>query len=200
MADVIILDSSKCRLTYLNEGGANFVFRITVLEESKWTRQLHRKLLRLRKQVVNDPDELLAHEEWASVLGSKNVIEHDLIRLPVEAMWTINDVLTTVQRPDHRMNDFWPGGRFGVLVTDMTPGDGERLVELKPKWLTQSPTAPLNATRCRTCALRAQRAAQMAIVTATDAQGSCPLALVSGKAQYMEMAGERLTDDRQVQE
>jgi inositol-pentakisphosphate 2-kinase len=45
-----------------------------------------------------------------------------------------------------------------ILVTDMTPcGPDERLVEFKPKWLVQSPSAPTGARRCRTCALREMR-------------------------------------------
>ena len=50
---------------------------------------------------------------------------------------------------------------FGVLVTDMTATlDGEAL-EFKPKWLAQSPNAPANSIRCRTCALRAMRASTL---------------------------------------
>jgi inositol-pentakisphosphate 2-kinase len=45
---------------------------------------------------------------------------------------------------------------YGLLITSMKarPRDPQT-VEFKPKWLAQSPTAPPNARRCRTCALAA---------------------------------------------
>lgn len=46
---------------------------------------------------------------------------------------------------------------YGLLVTDMTPGSDAELLEFKPKWLVQSPSAPKDSIRCRTCALRARR-------------------------------------------
>ncbi|KAH8126648.1 inositol-pentakisphosphate 2-kinase-domain-containing protein [Trichoderma asperelloides] len=44
---------------------------------------------------------------------------------------------------------------WGFLVEDMRPNgaDGSMLIEFKPKWLLQSPSAPKNAIRCRQCAL-----------------------------------------------
>jgi len=47
------------------------------------------------------------------------------------------------------------------------------LFHFKPKWLAQSPTAPVNARRCRTCALAARRETDVARLL-------CPLALYSG--------------------
>lgn len=46
----------------------------------------------------------------------------------------------------------------GMLVDDMRSHDTTDLVlEFKPKWLSQSPAAPRNATRCRNCARQAYR-------------------------------------------
>lgn len=45
--------------------------------------------------------------------------------------------------------------RWGILLPDMSPKPGSSVtIELKPKWLCQSPNAPKNAVRCRTCALQ----------------------------------------------
>jgi inositol-pentakisphosphate 2-kinase len=45
--------------------------------------------------------------------------------------------------------------RWCILLPDMSPKPGSQVtIELKPKWLVQSPNAPENAIRCRTCALQ----------------------------------------------
>ena len=47
---------------------------------------------------------------------------------------------------------------YGMLVTDMSCNDDSfRFFEFKPKWLAQSPSAPPESKRCRTCALRAMK-------------------------------------------
>ncbi|KAF2124271.1 hypothetical protein P153DRAFT_361437 [Dothidotthia symphoricarpi CBS 119687] len=63
------------------------------------------------------------------------------------------------------------GARWGILLPDMSPAPGSMTLEVKPKWLLQSPDAPADAIRCRTCALQASRH--------RDAKGYiCPLRLV----------------------
>ncbi|KAF2014620.1 hypothetical protein BU24DRAFT_217745 [Aaosphaeria arxii CBS 175.79] len=50
--------------------------------------------------------------------------------------------------------------RYGLLMQDMSPVAGESItIEIKPKWLAQSPNAPegLASYRCRTCALQAHK-------------------------------------------
>lgn len=79
----------------------------------------------------------------------------------------------------------------GMLVTDMTDNalkpDGNELmttnlnitIEFKPKWLAQSPSAPRDSRRCRTCALRASRLSRGGPDTARKTPYFCPLGLVS---------------------
>lgn len=74
------------------------------------------------------------------------------------------------------------------------------MLELKPKWLAQSPTAPSNATRCRTCALRAMRKHGASVIERLERQSAgdaktveslnkeqpssvCPLDLGSGQPE-----------------
>ncbi|KAK4950719.1 Inositol-pentakisphosphate 2-kinase [Elasticomyces elasticus] len=198
---LLTLEGTACRLEYLNEGGANFVFRILSHSSEELPLRLRKKLLRLRKEFVDRPDVLLAGEDtWQAIFPAENLIQHDLIALP-PTIEVINDLLHDVKdRPAHRKDDFCEGGTHGILVTDMSPGQNDRLVELKPKWLAQSPNAPLGSRRCRTCALRAQREAEKGIVTATDRQRSCPLDLVSEDVASRKLAADRLTDDERVQE
>ncbi|KAJ4290507.1 Inositol-pentakisphosphate 2-kinase [Kalmusia sp. IMI 367209] len=65
----------------------------------------------------------------------------------------------------------------GILLPDMSSHPRSSLtIEIKPKWLAQSPNAPRDAHLCRTCALHALRKSQK------DYHGSwiCPLQLVAG--------------------
>ncbi|KAK1825466.1 Inositol-pentakisphosphate 2-kinase [Friedmanniomyces endolithicus] len=197
------IDGWDCRLKYFNEGGANFIFRILPGEgEEELPTHLRKKLLRMRKRIAVKPEDLLSgQQEWQSIFQPEKLIEHELVTLQPDAVTIVNDLLReATRRSSHRVSDLWPGGTHGVLVTDMSPGQNELLIELKPKWLAQSPNAPRSARRCRTCALRARRAAEGAIITATDAQGFCPLDLVSEHPDNRWLAAARLTDDPRARE
>lgn len=64
--------------------------------------------------------------------------------------------------------------RWAILLPDMSSTPGSSItVEVKPKWLTQSPNAPRNATRCRTCAMQI-------IHPKNRKTYICPLRLVNG--------------------
>lgn len=48
--------------------------------------------------------------------------------------------------------------QFGILLPNMSTKPGQNITfEIKPKWLAQSPAAPPDAIRCRTCALQFSR-------------------------------------------
>lgn len=66
------------------------------------------------------------------------------------------------------------GKRLGILLPDMSPVPGASItLELKPKWLLQSPNAPKGALRCRTCAMQ--------VANPKDRQTYlCPLRLMAG--------------------
>lgn len=189
----------KCRLRYLNEGGANFVFTILPDGDCEVPSILKRKLLRVRKNashVQSAEDQLQALEEsFRDLFLSENLIHHELISLDRSVLTLLNQEVVAASRPGHRADDALPEGDIsGLLVTDMTPLGDEILLQLKPKWLAQSPDAPNRAKRCRTCALRAQRVS-MRIKTATDAQETCPLSLISHDLCERKRAINAITDD-----
>jgi inositol-pentakisphosphate 2-kinase len=63
---------------------------------------------------------------------------------------------------------------WGILLPDMSPSQGRSItLEIKPKWLAQSPNAPPEALRCRTCAM------QVAIPKSRHTY-ICPLRLLHG--------------------
>lgn len=56
---------------------------------------------------------------------------------------------------------------------------GATLAELKPKWLYQSPSAPVGSIRCRTCALREMKNFDMQKIAKKEKKSFCPIDLVS---------------------
>ncbi|CAK3882056.1 inositol-pentakisphosphate 2-kinase [Lecanosticta acicola] len=196
--------ASRCALEYLNEGGANLVYRILPKPHGELPTILKSRLLRLRKDLPHIPtaeEQLKAlDEDFRPLFARDNLVEHELIALDQNLPLLLNDALQKTVRPGHRSGDFLPVEQMSaLLVTDMTPDTGEVLLQIKPKWLAQSPTAPPNARRCRTCALRAHRASQR-IRTATDAQETCPLDLINPNLEQRREAIHALTTDRRLRE
>ncbi|QIW94749.1 hypothetical protein AMS68_000267 [Peltaster fructicola] len=194
--------ATLCKFEYLDEGGANIVYRLTVVNGGQTPSRLDRKLLRLRKNLRHcqpATEQLKAfNENFRDLFPKENLVEHELVKLDDGIVTALNELLRKRVRPSHRAQDFLcPDEQYGMIVTDMTAELGEILVELKPKWLLQSPNAPVEATRCRTCALRAQRVAKK-IATATDEQQSCPLMLTSTSAEDRKKSAQQLTDDRRI--
>ncbi|PHH64663.1 hypothetical protein CDD81_4104 [Ophiocordyceps australis] len=74
---------------------------------------------------------------------------------------------------------------WGFLVEDMRPQNPDEyiLVEFKPKWLSQSPSAPKDAIRCRQCAMGLRSLVLDPSADASLPQNKpCPLALSNGLA------------------
>ncbi|KAF2213793.1 hypothetical protein CERZMDRAFT_95829 [Cercospora zeae-maydis SCOH1-5] len=195
---------SKCNLVYLNEGGANFVFRILPEAPGTLPPTLQKKLLRVGKNLshVQPAEEQLQalSTNFATLFPAENLIQHELISLDAGTTAALNIMLAALDRPNHRLDDLLPSKAIsGMLVTDMTPEAGEVLLQLKPKWLAQSPNAPRGAKRCRTCAVRAHRASK-SIRTATDAQQSCPLDLISDHVAQRKAAVHAITTDDRIRD
>ncbi|KAM0722522.1 hypothetical protein Q7P37_001963 [Cladosporium fusiforme] len=190
-----------CELEYLNEGGANFIFSI-VQGATQLPKSLQGKVLRLRKDLshVQTTTEQLRsfNENFKPIFPPECLVQQDLVYLEEDLFDALNNALDRLNRPSRRSQDCLPQDeRYGLLVTDMMPAAGKAMLEMKPKWLVQSPNAPSNAKRCRTCALRAQRAAQ-GKRTATDEQGSCPFDLASERPQDRRRAAEKATREAEL--
>jgi inositol-pentakisphosphate 2-kinase len=187
-----------CKIKYLNEGGANFIFDL-LPAGSELPKPLRGKLLRLRKDLphVQTTTEQVCsfNDNFRPLFPPDCLVQPELVRLNSDITTALNKALGTLNRPSRRSEDCLPEDEeFGLLVTDMMPSAGRAMLEMKPKWLLQSPSAPPNAKRCRTCALRANRAAQ-GKCTATDKQESCPFDLVSEREDDRRRAAERITDE-----
>lgn len=154
--------------------------------------QLRGKLLRLRKEtspgipyseIVRNFDQVIR-----PLFEPEELVDQIVVRLPRGLVRHCNDQLhigeQTGARPRKRHGVYLSTREpLGLLVTDMTTYDdpGSILAELKPKWLLQSPSAPSNSRRCRTCALRDMKNHEARIIGTKEQRSFCPLDLVSDK-------------------
>lgn len=192
------------RLQYLNEGGANLVYKLLPTRSNDVHSDLKGKLLRIRKDKAHTRpvyQQLHAHSEhFASLLADGHLLDHSLINIDKDLRHAIKDdlIVRTPRRAGRHGEFLHLDEPHALLMTDMTPMEGDTVLEMKPKWLAQSPSAPAGARRCRTCALRAQRRTK-GQQTATDMQALCPLSLVHEDRDIRLQAAKTLTDDETLQ-
>jgi inositol-pentakisphosphate 2-kinase len=198
------------QLLYLAEGGANVIYRFVSSAPAKSALAVKRslstagietcssvpprlrgKLLRLRKETAADIPYQETVRNFDNIIRPlfkpEELVDQTLIRLPEGLIQRCNEQLRLAEinglRPSKRHGGYLSVKEpFGLLITDMTTADdpGASMAELKPKWLTQSPSAPSTARRCRTCALREMKNHNVRTLQQTDHQRSfCPLDLVS---------------------
>ena len=118
----------------------------------------------------------LANEEL------KEMDRVDLAGLSVDAVLVKNRRKAKV-RHHHRRHVYLPPYEeepYGILMPNLQGPGIDWLVEFKPKWLVQSPSAPKDARNCRTCALNAMRRKAGKHQGRGDS-GFCPMDLLSGR-------------------
>jgi len=120
-------------------------------------------LLRIAKEPAQDDRprfDYLEQDEYyrtriKPILG-QHVLHQELVNIRGSGIIdAINEYLrcNDKSRKDKFMGTWVDQSDYGFLVEDMRPDDENGLlVEFKPKWLTQSPSAPKKAIRCRQCA------------------------------------------------
>ncbi|KAI6246721.1 Inositol-pentakisphosphate 2-kinase [Erysiphe necator] len=128
------------------------------------------KLLRLRKNLPTTCQVCISHSHWlnhiAPLFCPDEIVQQSLVAIKSSGIISCLNAelreweqsaqrLGIKERPENRRGTYLADEEFGLLVTDMTPQTNTILIEFKPKWLTQSLSAPSNSTRCRQCALRA---------------------------------------------
>lgn len=174
---------------YLAEGNANVVFKYVGSDA-----YLSGKVLRLRKSGTYNRFTAEEQQDYLERvvlpnLGrlAENVLRGELFRLTETVLAECREALRGAH--DRRPLKFLSasldsGSRHGILLQYLV-ADSEfhRIVEFKPKWLSQSPGAPASARQCRTCALRCMRGAGL-----HDPLRFCPLDLVSAHANRVRKA------------
>ena len=152
--------------------------------------RLDGKLVRLRKNLPHAlpvEDSQRHFEAIIQPLFSKdNLIESELFKMSLSLLEDCNSTLRKMEKSDLRPAKrcgvyLTENPRYGCLITDMTwlVDDTVVSLEFKPKWLAQSPTAPLGSKRCRSCALKAMKKAGSPSQPETLNAGSCPLNLMT---------------------
>lgn len=188
------------QLLYLAEGGANVIYRFVSvpaeLDDGLPGAALRGKLLRLRKETSS----AIPYQEIAwnfdqiirPLFCPDELVDQTLTYLPKGLVQRCNEQLRTAElngrRPKNRQGVYLSiAETFGLLVTDMTTfADPDTvLAEFKPKWLLQSPSAPLNARRCRTCALRDMKNHELRALGVPEEPSFCPLDLMSDKFEHV---------------
>ena len=183
----------------------------TSLPQEDIINALQGKLLRLRKDLptatpVRDAQHAF-ETRIAPLFSPHELVPQMLVRVPDA---TVERLAAELEAMEQRRDGLRPAKRhgtrlrregYGVLIADMSlrPGRDVLVLELKPKWLAQSPSAPRGARRCRTCALRAMRASRTkaedegrgAPGVGVDG-GFCPLDLVSGDGEKVSSLVRRL--------
>ncbi|KAH7392226.1 inositol-pentakisphosphate 2-kinase [Phaeosphaeria sp. MPI-PUGE-AT-0046c] len=98
------------------------------------------------------------------------LMDHQGVGLHSKVMANLSSKCDAICKEDTDANT----SRWGILLPDLSAIPGSSVtIEVKPKWLAQSPTAPPDAVRCRTCALQ--------LLKPKDPKGYlCPLQLLDG--------------------
>lgn len=166
------------------------------------------KLLRLRKNVCYGlPYRDTAHDFQTKIrplFSDEELVDQIMVRVPASIIQRCNANLhereRLQKRPAIRCGVYLAEDEpLGMLVTDMTTtpsttsvAEVGNIVELKPKWLVQSPSAPSRARRCRTCALRdmkrltPQESTTAPVIVPPGKALFCPLDLTSSDKKDMQ--------------
>ena len=141
---------------------------------------LEGKLVRLRKKTSFATPVIESQDHFENMIRplfpSENLVQQILFQPSKDFLKDCNFRLCEMEkngtRPAMRHSVYLAEDEmYGMLVTDMSCNDDSfTFFEFKPKWLAQSPSAPPESKRCRTCALRAMEKASK--------PGLCPLNLI----------------------
>ncbi|KAF7504391.1 hypothetical protein GJ744_002257 [Endocarpon pusillum] len=203
---------SEVGLSYLAEGAAHVVYRVSLPGASPTTHpHLVGKLFRFRKSIPSAIPCAQTVSNYQNIIAPLFPV-NNIVHLELHHVSDQNALIAKLNAAleQRELNGTRPARRHGVyltpsteepnaiLVTDMSAyGPDERLIEFKPKWLVQSPSAPQGAKRCRTCALREMRTEDERRSGQSHAgrghAGFCPLDLVSNNDDVLEETIRRLS-------
>ncbi|KAL6247518.1 Inositol-pentakisphosphate 2-kinase [Rhinocladiella similis] len=196
------LTGAELDLHYLAEGAANIIYSVSVRSPSTLQDHSHCCVMRLRKDLPSTKPvvEVMSDFETRIVplftdTGHESLLlTQDLYKLTPALVGRLNDELHEMEivdteadttcksrpRPHHRRHKYLPAyehEQYGLLMQNLQGPGIDWLVEFKPKWLVQSPSAPSDAKSCRTCALNAMRRRNQSHQGRGDS-GFCPLDLL----------------------
>ena len=163
--------------------------------------RLEGKLVRLRKRTSSATPVAQSQNHFETMIKplfpSENLVQQILFQPSRDLLKNCNARLRDMEksraRPSKRHDVYLAEDEMhGMLVTDMSCSDDSfTFFEFKPKWLTQSPSAPPGSKRCRTCALRA--------MTKGSKPGLCPLNLMDDDRIVIAVCRIMGLDPKQLQ-
>ncbi|KAL9017103.1 MAG: hypothetical protein Q9185_005563 [Variospora sp. 1 TL-2023] len=196
---------------YLAEGAANVVFRVWSKRAAstkdddfgqpgtstpdgvpRIDGRLRGKLLRLRKNLPFVAHVIESHnhfeKEIKPLFPAGRLVEQLLCKVSPDFVKSLNDQLRRreadgLRSPRRRGAFLAEDELYATAITSMLWDDEHISCEFKPKWLTQSPSAPSGAKRCRTCALRAMRQSKDHVPPRSE--DYCPLALAADDQEVL---------------
>jgi len=191
-------DRVPVKLVYNNEGGANVIYCLKS-SDGPLPEMLQGQVLRIRKTIdftTAEETESYFRTTIAPLILKRHLAGPTLLPIETGLIKYLNrnlhDMETSEQRPKARRNLYLSEDEsFGLLIPDMSPEKGKSItIEFKPKWLAQSPSAPKDSKRCRTCALEAMRAQDRLAKTSTRVSHGkthhCPLKLLDGTPEDLQ--------------
>ncbi|KAK5627720.1 hypothetical protein RRF57_003435 [Xylaria bambusicola] len=174
----LVNNPQKANFEYVAEGRANVVFSVSESKDPTPLKgQFEGTLLRVPKATLGvtpcDYETLQEFHEGQveDRVGRHHLVPQALIRISAEVAHILHDKRDRVDESEIRAG-------YAMLIQDMRASPGYSVLEFKPKWLAQSPIAPPDAKRCRTCAREAFRNSQKQAKGKAVSTPICPLGLV----------------------
>ncbi|KAB5570499.1 inositol-pentakisphosphate 2-kinase [Coniochaeta sp. 2T2.1] len=174
-----------CEADFIGEGAANLVFDVRLPGGEP---AFPGNLLRVPKAGTSAFSHKELQEYWettiAPLFGDDELVKQSLIPLTGSGIVPkLNAILAgneAARRQDFRGSAV-ADADYGMLVEDMRKQQAtDRVMEFKPKWLSQSPSAPPKAIRCRNCARQAYGANKDGKTLGSEGRSRplCPLKLI----------------------
>ena len=128
--------------------------------------RLKNKLLKLRKQESSSVPVIESHKFFKRnvepLFPPGMLLEQERCEVSPDLLKHYNKELKRNEKQQYLRNKGRAGAYLaenephGLLITSMLYDDKHASCHFKPKWLTQSPSAPQGSKRCRTCATQAK--------------------------------------------
>lgn len=196
--------SAGSEVVYLAEGNANVVYKLlfpaqdgSLFDGNSDSTRRCSFVLRVRKDTsFGVPYQaVMKHYEVKvkPLFSESDLVNQCLVRIPIATIYALNDNLKDLEsngkRPISRHDTYLvTDDPHALLLEDMSSSNVSataRTIELKPKWLVQSPSAPTSSLRCRNCALHAMRRSDTSKAKSQSSRSTfthpetCPLDLLS---------------------
>lgn len=194
--------------SYLTEGAANTIWNVHFSQDSNLSQNDACVVVRLRKDISSTISMQGLKEQFEERVAPLFLFDPSLL-LPVDLLQLCPTVVedmnqqlryleATGQRNALRVGAYHPSfdiEPYAMIMPNLGHGAG-KVVEFKPKWLAQSPSAPKNAQRCRTCALNALRRSRGA--SGRGDSGFCPFDLLSSHDGILSSALKQVWHDEKT--